>query len=61
MTSIALVCRRIDSFCARLNDGLAAVAIFLAILTTILSVGRHPDIFLPQGMDAEASPAVDLF
>ena len=59
MTQIALVCRRVDSFCARLNAGLAAVAICLAILTVTIAVGRHPEIFLAPA-DVE-SGTVDMF
>lgn len=59
MTQIALVCRRVDSFCARLNAGLAAVAICLAILTAIIIVGRHPDLFLAP-VDMESGEA-ELF
>ena len=59
MTSIAFVCRRVDRFCARLNDGLAAMAILLAVLTAIITIGRHPDIFLAP-VDVETG-AVDMF
>ena len=44
MHKIALIVARADSFCARLNDGLAAVAIVLAILTGALSTVRGVEI-----------------
>lgn len=34
--------RRLDVFCARLNDGLAAVAIVLALVTTAALIERLP-------------------
>jgi hypothetical protein len=37
MSRIVVVLRRLDAFCARLNDGLAAVAVVLAMLTAIVS------------------------
>jgi hypothetical protein len=45
---IALVARRLDAFCARLNDGLAAVALVLAILTTAALLQRLPLLLLPS-------------
>jgi len=44
MKELAAFCRRIDKLCARLNDGLAAVAIVLAITTAVVSAMHHPDI-----------------
>jgi hypothetical protein len=41
MRKIAVIAARADSFCARLNDGLAAMAIVLAILTGALSTVRN--------------------
>ena len=41
MRKIAVIAARADSFCARLNDGLVAVAIVLAILTAALSTVRN--------------------
>jgi hypothetical protein len=47
--------RRADAFCARLNDGLAAVAIVLALVTTAALVQRLPVLLQqvpsPIGMD----------
>lgn len=51
MKQIALVARRVDAFCARLNDGLAAVALVLAILATAALLQRLP--VLLQPVDAE--------
>ena len=39
--------RDVDAFCARLNDGLAAVAILLAFLVLTVAVIRVAD-YLPQ-------------
>ncbi|HWG80661.1 MAG TPA: hypothetical protein VN681_12845 [Stellaceae bacterium] len=47
MHKIALIVSRADSFCARLNDGLAAVAIVLAILTGALSTVRGVEMGVP--------------
>jgi hypothetical protein len=42
MPRIAVIAARADALCARLNDGLAAVAIVLAILTVALGTVRTP-------------------
>jgi len=44
MRKIAIIAARADSFCARLNYGLAAVAIVLAILTAALSTVRNLEV-----------------
>ncbi len=41
MRKIAAIAARADRFCARLNDGLLAVAIVLAILAVALSAMRN--------------------
>ena len=51
MHKIALIVSRADDFCARLNDGLAAVAIVLAILTGALTTIRGVEMGAPY--DAE--------
>lgn len=51
MHRIAVIAARADAFCARLNEGLTAVAIALAMLTVVACVARHPDVFRP--VDAE--------
>ena len=51
MQRIVAIAARTDAFCARLNHGLAAVAIALAALTLALFVAQHRDMFQP--MDAE--------
>jgi hypothetical protein len=48
MRQIALIARHADAFCARLNDGLVAVALALALLTIAVMIAR-----LPQPTDAE--------
>jgi hypothetical protein len=52
LKQIALVARRVDAFCARLNDGLLAVALALAILTTAALLQRLPALLL-QPVDTE--------
>ena len=47
MQRIAVIAARTDAFCARLNHGLTAVAAALAVLTVVLFVAQHPDIFQP--------------
>ena len=56
MQRIAAIAARADAFCARLNHGLAAVALALAALTVILSVVRGPEIL--RTLDAEW-PAIE--
>lgn len=51
MHKIALIVSRADDFCARLNDGLAAVAIVLAILTGALSTIRGVEMGAPYDAD----------
>jgi len=59
MQKIAIIVARADNFCARLNDGLAAVALVLAILTGAMSTVRSvemggpydPDWSLADGMN----------
>ena len=51
MHKIALIVARADSFCARLNDGLAAVAIALAILTGAVSTLRGVEMGVPNEAD----------
>lgn len=48
MHKIAVIVARADGFCARLNDGLAAVAIVLAILTGALSTLRGVEMGVPN-------------
>jgi hypothetical protein len=40
VTSAARFARRVDAFCARLNGGLAAVAIALAVVTAAVAAQR---------------------
>jgi hypothetical protein len=42
MRQIALITRRADAFCARLNGGLSAVAVALAVLTGAAAIARLP-------------------
>lgn len=45
MIALLRVASRADSFCARLNAGLSAVAIVLALLTVAAWIGHHPEMF----------------
>ena len=47
MQRIVAIAARTDAICARLNDGLTAVAIALAALTVVLFIARTPDVFQP--------------
>lgn len=60
MKQIAPIARRVDAFCARLNDGLVAVALVLAILTTAALLQRLPSLLLPS-VDAETGISVTQF
>ena len=51
MQRIVAIAARTDAFCARLNHGLAAVAIALAALTLVLFVAQNRDMLQPS--DAE--------
>jgi hypothetical protein len=44
--TLSEIAKRADAFCARLNDGLAAVAIVLALVTTAALVQRLPALLL---------------
>ena len=48
----------LDGFCARLNEGLAAFALALALGLTVTTIVRHPDAFLPT-RDAETGLAAE--
>jgi len=48
MTALLHIASRADAFCARLNPGLSAVAVLLALLTATAWVGCHPEILQPQ-------------
>jgi len=48
----------LDGFCARMNDGLAAVALVLALGLTVTTMVQHPELFLPA-RDAETGLAAD--
>jgi hypothetical protein len=58
MRKIAVIAARADNFCARLNDGLAAVAIVLAILTGALATARNVE--AGSAFDAEW-PIVEMW
>jgi hypothetical protein len=51
---VAVIARHADAFCARLNDGLAAVALALAILNAAIAFQHH----LPSLL-ALALPTID--
>jgi hypothetical protein len=44
MRMLFAFCRRLDAMCARLNDGLAAVAVVLVIATVMVSIAHYPDL-----------------
>ena len=54
--TLARIAHRADRFCARINGGLTAVAIVLALLTTAVLIGRLPALFPPAQADAAESP-----
>jgi hypothetical protein len=58
--TVALIARQTDAFCARLNAGLTAVALVLAIVTAAALVQRLPMLLLPQ-VDAETGISTDQF
>ena len=43
MKELAALCRRVDRLCARLNDGLAAVAIVMGIAVVLVSAMHYPE------------------
>lgn len=55
MSKVALLACRLDTFCARLNAGLAAVAIALAVLTAATLLKDLP----PLRIDAETGIIID--
>jgi hypothetical protein len=48
-----------DAYCARLNDGLAAVALVLALATAAAVIVRDPEIY-QIGVDAETGLPADV-
>lgn len=55
--SLSTLMARVDGFCAKLNHGLAAVAVILAIATAVAAAARHPELMLPPACaegDADA-------
>lgn len=54
MKNFSAFCRRVDRLCARLNDGLAAVAVVLAITAVLVSAAHHPEALQ---MPADGAPA----
>ena len=47
MRKVAVLASRVDAVCARLNDGLLAVATVLAVLTIVVSVVRTAELMSP--------------
>lgn len=45
MTALLRIASRLDAFFARLNAGLSAVAIVLALVTVTAWIGHHPEMF----------------
>ncbi|HUC67123.1 MAG TPA: hypothetical protein VMA53_16910 [Stellaceae bacterium] len=60
MKTVALIARQTDAFCARLNAGLAAVALVLAIVTAAALVQRLPMLLLPS-VDPETGVSASQF
>jgi hypothetical protein len=48
MLALLRITRRADTVCARLNAGLVAFAIVLALLMTGTWIARHPEMFQPD-------------
>ena len=48
----------LDGICARMNDGLATIALVLALGLTLTTVVQHPEAFLPA-RNAETGLAAD--
>lgn len=57
MKKCVAVALSLDAFCARLNDGLAVVAVVLALVTAGVSVQRFHD--LAQNLDPAELRAAD--
>jgi hypothetical protein len=55
MQRIAVIAARTDAFCARLNHGLAAVAVALTALTVVLFVAQHRDMLQPIDVEWPAT------
>ena len=47
MRPFAIRLKQVDAFCARLNDGLAAVAFMLGLAVLMVATFRGPD-FMPE-------------
>jgi hypothetical protein len=47
MRQLAILLKRVDAFCARLNDGLAAVAFMLGVAVLTMATFRGPE-FMPE-------------
>ncbi len=64
MKKLAAIARRADAFCARLNDGLAAVAFVLAILNVAIALHQKLSPLLPlalPGIDPETGRSLNDF
>lgn len=61
---VAAIADRADAFCGRLNDGLAAVAVALAILSSAIALQHHlPSVlaFVLPTIDPETGVSIDNF
>jgi hypothetical protein len=58
MRQIVLIARHADALCARLNDGLFAVALALALLTVAVAIARLPQPPEPETWLVDASGAL---
>jgi transposase len=61
---VAAIARRGDAFCRRLNDGLAAVAVALAILNSAIALQHHlPSVlaFVLPTIDPETGISINNF
>ena len=55
---ISATAAALDGFCARMNEGLAAFALVLALGLTVSGIVQHPKAFLPV-RDAETGLAAE--
>ena len=53
IAALRAIAAALDGFCARMNEGLAAFALVLALGLTVTTMVRHPEVFLPAP-DVEA-------
>lgn len=56
--------RNLDAFCAKMNDGLTAVAVMLGFLVMVMAIIRAeqitPDLFSPLPSDVQINASLGL-